>query len=243
MKGVIIGVGNLGTHLMNYLSKNYELSLIDKEPIANPKGRVFTLDVTTASVSDLEAAIEGSGFLIYTAWHNPDINKDDPTYVREYAAKAKAVHVDAARKIYMIARRLKVPKVIDISTMSVFYKPDWSKIPNLTEEHTPDSTGWAYAETKLEGERVLESIATFQTQGIVLRLLFPLDDERFKKAPSCVCTHYDDITHAVERAILADIPYAFRVYHISNLHPKNNVMPDRAINELGYKPQHLPQGR
>lgn len=153
------GSGFLGINLCRYLyNKGYKIKVIDIAPFDYPdiKDKIEFFKEDIRNIKALEAATKDSDFIVHTAAALPLYKKED----------ILSTEVDGTRNILETARKLKVKRVVHISSTAVYGIPDHHP---LFENDNLDGVG-PYGQAKILAE---EECIKYRKKDMCVPILRP----------------------------------------------------------------------
>lgn len=191
---VVGGSGLVGTLIVPYLKREYELCIYDLQPPADA-----SLPHIQADISDYErlaAAMRGMDALVYMAMGSLDWETADGIH-SAYDVNVKGLHL-----ALKAAFEAGVSQAVYTSSMSVYADLDARRFP---DETVPPDARDLYGFTKRLGEEVcLNAVRCWDMHVNALRLCFPTADDALPQVAAdkrLLATAASDVARAISAAL------------------------------------------
>jgi len=159
------GTGFIGKHLISRLSKTkHELVCLVRETSKVDELQELGVTLVTGDVTDKDSVCDGMRGCdwvanlanVYTVWE-PDKN----IYTE--------VNINGTRNVMECALENKVSRVVHVSTIAIYGKPD---VAPIREDTTPGSEFLSeYSRTKYEGDKIAWDL--YKNKGLPLTVIYP----------------------------------------------------------------------
>lgn len=225
---VIGGSGMVGSMMMPYLKKEYDLIIYDLQPPSDSTLAYIEGDIT--DFDDLARAVEGKDAIVYMAmgsleWHTlHGIHSAFDINIKGLHLALKAAHEAG------------ITQAVYTSSMSVYSDLDGRYFP---DETVPVDANDLYGFTKRLGEEVcLNAVRNWDMHINALRLCFPTpDDELDQVEPDkqLIATAASDVASAISAAL--QYQARFQTFMISGDYENKQLNMSKAKLLLNWEPK------
>ena len=210
--------GRLGRRVIPLLEKSWPITGLDLHP-----GRIGNTEIHAVDLlneAETMNALKGVHAVVHSAiapYPEEAVSGPDHPVRREYHHQMLEVNIKGTYHVFEAARRLGIPRVVYISSMTVVTGADSPDFDNKELVHPRN----LYACTKLFGEQLAQVYQrTYGIRTISLRLGQPYpigmkDEEKWIKTPKsrAMLVNIEDVAQAIDGALRTDEKGA-GVYHI-----------------------------
>lgn len=161
------GTGFIGRHLIRKLMERHaSIRVVTRDPSRLPGEWQGLVEVVVGDLTDVKtqaAATQGVGIVFHLAAEIRD------------TTLMKSINVEAVRGLMEHAARAGVRRVVHLSSVGVI----GAKGPGIVTEETPCQPESFYEQTKLEGERIVQTYSrSRRIEGVILRPTIVFGDRK-----------------------------------------------------------------